>query len=362
MPDASLEPGKDIIQANHALLGVDVGETLKQDISELQEHVARITMLFQKVIGPLELFDDKYFPSAPARHLGPEWERFSLRFDDYVVKSRASAAAASGVMHSYTEGVLGKVGKIDCDIQVLVAEIKKFKKTVERHISIATSTRSNFKELASDVGSFEHKVERTLKQLDIPISAEMDNTCNNIEALKQKVSRMSDEVADRSSGYLKKMAWLVPGATEALCTLSPKFAIHALRSVFMIPVADVDVEKRQTQAHLEECAATIPALLDSAQIPSDVRPLYEDWWANTREDIRNVTTRIEAITNIWSHLRVDLLTLETNLGVCAVDDKVANSTFLMNRISISRTVLNRLIECLDLYKYQLREDGNAVGA
>lgn len=77
MSDASLEPEKDIIQANHALLGVDVGETLKQDISELQEHVICITMLFKKVIGPLELFDNKYFPSAPARHLAPEWERFS---------------------------------------------------------------------------------------------------------------------------------------------------------------------------------------------------------------------------------------------------------------------------------------------
>ncbi|EIW54672.1 uncharacterized protein TRAVEDRAFT_22594 [Trametes versicolor FP-101664 SS1] len=225
MPDTSLEPERDIIQANHALLGTDVGETLKQDISELQEHVACITKLFKKVIGPLELFDDKYFPSSPARHLVPEWERFS------------SVA--------YAEGVLGKVGKIDCDVQVLVAEIKKFKKTVKRHISIATSTRSNFKELASDIRSFERKVERTLKQLDIPISAEMDNTCNNIEVLKQKVSRMSDEVADCSSGYLKKMAWLVPGATEALCTLSPKFAIHALRSVFMIPITDVDVETRQ---------------------------------------------------------------------------------------------------------------------
>lgn len=32
-------------------------------------------------------------------------------------------------------------------------------------------------------------MERTLKQLDIPISAEMDNACNNIEVLKQKVSR-----------------------------------------------------------------------------------------------------------------------------------------------------------------------------
>lgn len=73
-------------------------------------------------------------------------------------------------------------------------------------------------------------------------------------------------------------------------------------TAFSIAVPRAETYGPTAQAHLEECAATIPSLLDSAQIPSEVRPLYEDWWANTREDIRNVTTRIEAITNIWSHV------------------------------------------------------------
>lgn len=74
--EPSLGP-EHVSRINQVLLGSDVGETLRQDIVQLQIHVECIRQLFDKVLYPLEDFDDRYLPSDPTRHLAPEWHRFS---------------------------------------------------------------------------------------------------------------------------------------------------------------------------------------------------------------------------------------------------------------------------------------------
>lgn len=57
------------------------------------------------------------------------------------------------------------------------------------------------------------------------------------------------------------------------------------------------------RAELEQCAAQMPTLLERNRIPPALRPYYQEWWANTQEDIHAVSKRIEAITRIWDHVR-----------------------------------------------------------
>lgn len=43
-------------------------------------------------------------------------------------------------------------------------------------------------------------------------------------------------------------------------------------------------------------------LLERNRIPPALRPYYQEWWANTQEDIHAVSKRIEAIARIWDHV------------------------------------------------------------
>lgn len=61
-------------QLDVALKKDSIGEMIKQEITQLRQHIGTIRELFRKVVGPLEEFDDEYLGSDPSRQLAPEWE------------------------------------------------------------------------------------------------------------------------------------------------------------------------------------------------------------------------------------------------------------------------------------------------
>ncbi|EIW54662.1 uncharacterized protein TRAVEDRAFT_50801 [Trametes versicolor FP-101664 SS1] len=348
-------PSPGLGQATHlnvALQKDSIGEMIKQEITQLRQHIGTIRELFRKVVGPLEEFDDEYLGSDPSTQLAPEWESLQKLFDACVDNSRHSAAAATTMMRAYADAVLGSVGRINCD-------------KIEKHTRAAQQARANFKDLGENVQKFERKIKRTVKRLNIPIDAIMIKTCENIGNLKQKVaatavitfsSQTADhpaQITDQESGFLAKMAACAPNAAQVLCTLSPMAALRAMRVACVGPATNEDTQRERAQAELEQCAAQMPMLLERNRIPPALRPYYQEWWANTQEDIHAVSKRIEAIARIWDHLHVDLTELETNLEVCSMEENVSQSIFLMEKIDVSRTVFSRLTECLELYAHQV---------
>ncbi|KAL1948622.1 hypothetical protein VTO73DRAFT_10428 [Trametes versicolor] len=187
----------------------------------------------------------------------------------------------------------------------------------------------------------------------------MIKTCENIGNLKQKVATISDQMMDQESGFLAKMAAYAPHASQVLCTLSPMAALKAMGKALCL--CRTGKQRRHStstrtilaQAELEQCAGQMPTLLERNRIPPTLRPYYQEWWANTQEDIHAVSKRIEAVTRIWDHLHVDLTELEANLDICSMEESVSQSIFLMEKIDVSRTVFNRLTQCLELYAHQV---------
>ncbi|KAL1948624.1 hypothetical protein VTO73DRAFT_10430 [Trametes versicolor] len=290
-------------------------QAVVNDIEQLRKSIDEINSLFNEVMCTLQTFDHEHFqsPTATGVELAPRWAEFRTLFNEQVDNSRESAAAASRIMHLYAGAVLGKIKETNCNVQAL---------EVEKHTVVAKDVYGGFRKIAQDIKDFKHKVELTinLKNISGPLSQDMTSVFNKIEDLKQKVENIPDEVPYKEYSYLEMAASLVPRAAKILGMLSPTTTIQA-QAVVSVPVKGVVVTQAQ---------------IDLAQ-------------GSTLRHIANVAQRIEAIANIWHHLRIDMLSLETDLRLCSGNANVANSTFLVSKIEASRAVCELLCKCLDLY-------------
>ncbi|KAI9067943.1 hypothetical protein FKP32DRAFT_1600844 [Trametes sanguinea] len=345
-----------------ALQSKMVDEEVMNSIRNLSKDVKEINTMFTKIGQGFVEFDSANFLDLQGNvlKLGDKWGAFHQRFQVLIDASFDNASAASAFMAQFANVLLTDVPANAR--QDLRDELRNFVNQLKPKADDALKFKGGFTNLATDLRTFTAVLEETLKRADSRVAADLQQMRQKIESLKVQLQEVTEKIHKMSQECLDFLAAGASSVGGVLGKLAPKAIWSAFMEVFTHEQEKKREEReRQEQnvrQHLETAKQQESSLiseLDKVQVSlaelmakEQLLAKYMSSLEGTKKNIEGLAGKIDAIAQIWQCLRVDMVSLDTQLEL-AVDPEARLTYLFMRKIQLTRALYLKTASMLELY-------------